>query len=362
MDVGFTPFCQNLTGGAIGDGAFLRRELELCVLAEELGFDFIAWPEHHFDTYSMSPDQFVPLAWLAARTRRIRLATGVVVLPWNDPLRVAEKLILLDEISDGRVIFGMGRGLAPMEYRVFGIDMAEARERFDEAARMILRALETGVVEGDGPYYPQRRVKLRPEPSRSFAGRVYCVASTPRSAAATARLGARLLFFARNTIEHHLPLVEAFRDAYRAEHAGPPPGPIIADLTYCHGGGEDVAEDVRRAWLRAENATNEHYELATADFANITGYEAYVTRQATLNGRTPQEAAQAVWDVQANGTPAEILATWRHRVATMGGGAGAAFVFDWGGLARERVEASMRLFAAEVLPALQELGEPAVAA
>jgi alkanesulfonate monooxygenase SsuD/methylene tetrahydromethanopterin reductase-like flavin-dependent oxidoreductase (luciferase family) len=362
MQIGFTPFCQNLTDGAISDGDFIKRELELCVLAEELGFDFIAWPEHHFDTYSMSPDNFMTLSYVAARTSRIKLATGVVVLPWNDPLRVAEKLILLDEMSDGRVIFGMGRGLAPLEYNAFGIDMNEARARFDEAAGMIVRALETGVMEGDGPHYPQAAVKLRPEPSRSFEGRIYCVANTPNSAGATARLGTSMLFFARNRIEEHMPLITAYREAFETAHPGREAlGPMIADLTYCHAETE-VPQDVSEAWLRAEIATNNHYELATADFANITGYEAYAKRQATLNDRTPQEAAQAVWDVQANGSPERIIDTWRHRAELIGGRPGAVFVFDWGGLDRSRVEGSMRLFAAEALPELQKIGESAVVA
>ena len=74
------------------------------------------------------------LSYLAGRTSSITLGTGAVILPWNDPLRVAEKITMLDHLAEGRLVFGMGRGLARMEYAGFRQDMNEARERSDEGA------------------------------------------------------------------------------------------------------------------------------------------------------------------------------------------------------------------------------------
>src|SRR5437763_1186909 len=127
----------------LSDGDVVAEEIRLGELADELGFHAL-WPvEHHFDDYSFCPDNTVFLAHMAARTKRILLGTGAVILPWNDPLRVAEKIALLDHLSDGRVLFGMGRGLARCEYAGFGIPMDESRDRFDESARMILDALDS---------------------------------------------------------------------------------------------------------------------------------------------------------------------------------------------------------------------------
>ena len=94
-----------------------------------------------------------------------------MIVPWNDPLRVAERIVMLDHLSSGRAVLGLGRGLARVEYESFGIEMGESRARFDEAARMILAAVETGFIEGDGPYYPQLRTEIRPRPLRSFRDR-----------------------------------------------------------------------------------------------------------------------------------------------------------------------------------------------
>src|SRR3954470_5215170 len=164
MRVGVQMIFQSWGYGAdVTDGDVVADEIRLGELADELGFHAL-WPvEHHFNDYSFCPDNTVFLANMAARTKQILLGTGAVILPWNDPVRVAEKIVLLDHLSGGRVLFGMGRGLAKMEYRGFRQDMNEARERFDEAAALILGALETGEIQGDGTFYKQPRVELRPK-------------------------------------------------------------------------------------------------------------------------------------------------------------------------------------------------------
>src|SRR5262245_42058059 len=168
-------------------------ELHLAELAERLGYDSLWVVEHHFDDYAMCPDNIVLLASVAGRTEHLRLGTGAVILPWNDPLRVAEKMIMLDIVSGGRAIFGMGRGLFRTEYAPFRIPMNESRARFDEASAMIVEALETGWIEGDGRYYPQPRTELRPRPPRSFRGRLYCVAGSPDSITSCVNIGAALM-------------------------------------------------------------------------------------------------------------------------------------------------------------------------
>jgi alkanesulfonate monooxygenase SsuD/methylene tetrahydromethanopterin reductase-like flavin-dependent oxidoreductase (luciferase family) len=131
------------------DREMYKHEVRLSIDAEEMGFDTL-WPvEHHFFDYSICPDNMQYLSFIAARTDRMQLGTGAVILPWNNPMRVVEKMVLLDHLSDGRAIVGLGRGLSKREYRGFGIDMSEARGRFNEAAEIILRGLETGIVEAD---------------------------------------------------------------------------------------------------------------------------------------------------------------------------------------------------------------------
>src|SRR5690606_18850763 len=97
----------------------------------------------------------------------------VVVLPWHDPLRVAEEISMLDNMSNGRMILGMGRGAGKVEFDGFRLDMGESRERFVESAEMVLEGLERGYVEYEGKFIHQPRVDIRPRPFKSFRNRTY---------------------------------------------------------------------------------------------------------------------------------------------------------------------------------------------
>ena len=113
-----------------------------------------------------------------------------------DPLRVAENAAVLDMLSKGRLRLGLGRGLARREFNAFRLSMDESRGRFDEAAPMIGEALRTGFMEGDGKYYKQPRIEIRPRPQHSFDGRIYAVASSEDSIDSAAKLGAHMVMFA----------------------------------------------------------------------------------------------------------------------------------------------------------------------
>ncbi|MDQ1426024.1 MAG: hypothetical protein QOD72_3522, partial [Acidimicrobiaceae bacterium] len=194
MDIGVQTLFASQGWPGMSDAQVYDEDTRLALLAEELGFDVVWAVEHHFYDYSFCPDNTEWLAYIAGRTSRIDVGTAAVIMPWNEPLRVAEKISLLDQVAGGRLRFGMGRGLSRREYAHFrDIEMSESRERFDEGSMMVQRALETGFIEGDGPFYPQPRTPIRPAPSRTFAGRTYAVASSDDSVEAAARLRASMV-------------------------------------------------------------------------------------------------------------------------------------------------------------------------
>src|SRR5690625_6284655 len=181
MEFGIGLGFGNVPGKKMSDADMMRAEVNLGVISEELGFDSVWSVEHHFDEYSMMPNNMHVLSHIAAKTERIKLGTGAVILPWHNPIRVAEEMSMLDILSKGRARFGMGRGLSPLEYGLFQVDMGESRERFDEAAAMIIDALETGVMKGDGKYYATPDVPIRAKQEYSFKDRGYLVASSKDS-------------------------------------------------------------------------------------------------------------------------------------------------------------------------------------
>src|SRR3954452_14949622 len=135
------------------DAAVVGEHLALGDLSQPLGFDSIFAREPHFTGYAMSPAPTQLLAYYAGRTKRVQLGTAVIVLPWHDPVRVAEQIALLDILCGGRCLFGFGRGAASVEYEGFRVPMEEARPRFVEAAQIVVQALSNETFSYDGEFY-----------------------------------------------------------------------------------------------------------------------------------------------------------------------------------------------------------------
>ena len=137
-------------------GERIRGGIELCELADELGYEVCWVGEHHFSDFGVMPNPAVWLAAIAQRTRRVRLGPAVAVLPFRHPLQVVEDYMLVDQLSGGRLNLAVGSGAVPLEFTGFGIDIAEKRERFDRALDVVRAALRDGScnvppVHADGP-------------------------------------------------------------------------------------------------------------------------------------------------------------------------------------------------------------------
>src|SRR5947209_12666973 len=180
------------------DASVVGEHLALGDLAEPLGFDSLFALEHHFTGYAMSPAPAQLLSYFAGRTRRIGLGTAVIVLPWHDPIRVAEEIALLDILSGGRCLFGFGRGAASVEYDGFRIPMGEARPRFAEAAQLIRKALSDPEFEWQGEFYQIPRTSIRPRPISHPEERFYASSVSPESAEIMAKLGFGILVVMQN--------------------------------------------------------------------------------------------------------------------------------------------------------------------
>jgi alkanesulfonate monooxygenase SsuD/methylene tetrahydromethanopterin reductase-like flavin-dependent oxidoreductase (luciferase family) len=339
----------------VSDEEVFMRELEMGVEAEKLGFDSVWSVEHHFDDYSMGPDNFQILTYIAAKTSTIKLGTGAVILPWNDPVRVVEKATMLDHMSRGRLLFGMGRGLAKMEYEGFRVDMNEARERFDEAAQIIVRGLETGYVEADSAIYKQPRVQIRPGPSgRSWEGRLYAVAMSPSSIPAIAELDAQLMTFMQYDFPKHVESIQEWRGLYRKRHETEPRPPLIQDFVVCHEDAEEARRLAHEHLSRYFLSVIKHYDFAGTHWRNTRGYETYQVGADMIREAGMEAAAGAYVDANVYGTPQQIIDKYAQRLE-MGGPLQANACFFFGGMPLDTAEASMRLFGEKVVPELHRM-------
>jgi len=345
---------------SVTDSQVYQEELKLASQLEAQGYDSHWCVEHHFEDYSFCPDNVVYLSHIAALTKTLKLATGAVIVPWNTPLRVAEKIALLDELSGGRVIFGMGRGLSKREYDQFGIDMDSSRDRFDEAAPMILNALETGVMQGDGKYYKQPLAKIRPAPTRTFKGRVTQVASSPDSALACATNRAQMMVFVQKPVEEQNADFVPYRELYQKLHNEPAPPPLMAGITVCH---EDAgrAEELARKHIAGYLLTvMHHYELMGDHFKKAKGYETYGEAVDMLREVGLEGMANAYVDAQPWGTPDQMLEKLSNTRSVIGD-FDVLFGFRAAGMPFKDAENSQRLIAEMVIPELRSWGKAAAA-
>jgi len=354
MKTGYMMLFQNAHPG-LSDAEMVRREMKIAESAEPLGFDIIWSAEHHFDHYCILPDNLQVLSYLAGRTQKIQLGSAAVILPWNDPLRVAEKILMLDALCDGRFVFGIGRGLARREYQAFGIPMDQARPRFNEFAPMVLKAIETGVIEGDGPYYKQARTELRPRPTRTFKDRFYGVAMSNDSFPLVAELGATMMFFLQFEIENHLPGVDMWRENFRKHHGRSGPPPVAIDICVCDKDADRARELAHQYIAGYYLSVLEHYEFLEDYHKTTKGYEAYGAAADILKAAGKEKALHDFVEVQAWGTPQQILDKLDKRRRVLGD-------FEWNvmasfaGMPFETVESSVRLIGEKVLPEVRSWG------
>ena len=193
MKLGMLHLFENPVGKT--EHQIIREQMSLMYEAENLGFDSV-WPaEHHFSEYGYCASPQVSLAAVAARTKRIRLGTGVVVLPFHNPIRVAEDFAFLDLMSDGRVDLGVGRGYQPMEYRGFGIEtkQEQSREIFDEAIRLIRACWTQERVTFNGKHYQVNDLEVRPKPLQQPHPPIYMACLSPATFALAGQYGFNVL-------------------------------------------------------------------------------------------------------------------------------------------------------------------------
>ncbi len=349
MRVGVLGIYQNYLGRE-SDAEMMAAEMRLADGVEPLGYDSYWPPEHHFTDYSLCPDNVQVLSWLAGRTTKLRLGTGAVIVPWNDPLRVAERVALLDHLSGGRAILGLGRGLSRTEYGHFQIEMDSSRARFDEASQMIIDALETGFIEGDGPHYPQVRTPIRPRPAKSFRERFYAVGLSPDSVEQAARLGARLMTFTQQPWQMYADGAWADYKRHWAKHrGGEVPAPLTGDLMFCDPSADRAEAMAREYMSNYFLSIVDHYELMSEHFEGVGGYELYASSAEVFRAAGVEPAAETYIGIQTWGTPQQILERFeeRHRLL---GPFEVLLLARYGGMGIENAEGSLGCFAEEVLP------------
>ncbi|MFI7424573.1 LLM class flavin-dependent oxidoreductase [Nonomuraea sp. NPDC049684] len=330
--------------------------LELIELAEELGFDGVRLAEHHFRDYGVVPNLFTMLAHAAARTSRLRLGTGIVVLPLHNPVHVAEEAAQVDVLSGGRLDLGIGRGYQSFEFEGFGIDLAEARDRFNEALEVILGLWTRESYRHEGKFYRTgAEVSLVPRPLQSPHPPLHVAAVSPETVTMYAERGLPVLADPAATFRKVVRAAETWRET--AARAGHPAGAdlVVARSVYVAPTLERAREDQARFEASFDRSRIFNERSAPIDARTgkaAQGFEYYQDRYLKGGSVSPDFR----WEqLEVIGDPARVI----EQISLLRDAGFSNLLCDFGStrpMPLEDMKRVMRFFAAEVMPAFAPAG------
>ncbi len=354
MDIGVLMLFQNHSNQPLDDYQVYKRELEIAELAEPLGFNSVWAVEHHFTDYTLCPNPLEMLSYLAGKTRTIKLGTGAIIIPWHkDPLRIATDVAMLDNLSDRRVLLGIGRGIGRVEYDGFGVNMNDSRELFEESSAMILDMLETGQAKAHtGKHFSQVDRPIRPAPLGSYLDRTYVTCQSPETAQFIADWGLGMMVFAISPWKSRAKDCHMYRAAFREKHHREAP-PVIANVFVMVDEDGDRARELAQKymadyWLSALA----HYEMDGTHFKGVKGYEFYEKSAGMMRDRSPASMESLYVNNQIFGTPRDCIEQM-NEIQRLAGPVTFNVSFSYAGLPYDIAKRQMQLFAQKCLPQLQ---------
>lgn len=295
-------------------------------MAERLGFDTFFCAEHHFHEYGVVPDPAVMLSALAQRTTRIRLGTAISILTFHDPRRIAETYSMLDLMSGGRLVFGVGSGYLPHEFVGYGKDPKEKRDRFNENLDVVKRLMAGETLSYSGRFSASDKVVLNVLPHQGRVPPIYVAVLAREGAYHVGRQTNRIFTIpyasCKSFDDMGTLLAEYRRGRAEAGLAADDDDHVFTLHTYVAKTDDEAREQAKAAY---------DLYVATRLYAAKHTYEDIIANGICLFGSV-ETVAQKLCRLHEMGI--------RH-VATM---------HNFGGLDPALVERSMTLFAREVMP------------
>lgn len=329
------------------DGVSMRDGLALAQLAEARGLDSVWLAEFHFtpDRSVLSSPMTVAAA-IAAVTKTIRIGTAIYVLPLNHPLRIAEEVATLDQLSDGRVDFGVGRSGFSYFYQAYGVPYDESRARFDECLDVVRQALRQERISFAGDFYRIDDVAVVPRP-RQQPVPVRIAATSPSTFRRVGEDGAPIFIGLRGDgLDELAASIALYRDAFRGADHATEPSVFLRLPVYVE---EDEASAVATLRPHLEYYFERQAQLLKGDTAGMDA------KRRDLADNLESLSVDEVLATRAVvGSPASVVDALLAIDAALGLDGVIAELNPGGGLAHEQVEASLRLFADAVAPKLRK--------
>lgn len=361
----FSVFHIAMGRGRTSDRQVYDDLLSDIVLAEKVGFDTFWLAEHHFnDAFSLSPSPNVLLGAAAVITRTIKIGTAVNVLPFHNPIRLAEEGAILDLLSDGRFQWGIGRGITGHEFEGYGVDPTESQARFREVHDFVVKAWTTGEMEWSGKYINvPPHTQLAPQITQKPHPPIWVTAQSPSSVEWAAQHGYPAMQVAE-TLESSRRQLERYRAAAKAANVTPDERGEIVPCRYVY-----IAETEREAReMGGRNITEWWHEFTAitaprAEAKLTKGYEYWQDPKTSFKQQTGRMSFDELNEagVIVVGTPEQAIKLIERQID--------AFEIKhmmcdfWrAGKAREDRQRSMKLFGERVIPYFSDSSEKRIAA
>ena len=327
---------------------YYKNALEQVLRAEELGYDSVWVTEHHFSRHGIVSATMSLLAYLAGITKTIRLGTGVAVLPFHNPIQLAEQAATVDLLSDGRLDFGVGRGFQWGEFHKLNIPMDEASRRFEEAMEVITKAWTSEEpFDHSGEFWTFNDMMVHPRPVQSPHPPVWVAAASPSSVERVARHDWNLLIGQGEPFHQVAEQVENFRTAVGEAGFDYHPGRVVVARPMYTAPTEDQARRDTEApfmWFKQTGQEvgappENQVELLPEDYR---AYRSRFSRDVTFDYDAMFQ------DVALFGTPDQVAD--HIEILRDSGVEKLIFFINYGGIENQKVLDSLELFAKEVMP------------
>ena len=316
--------------------------------AEKLGLDAMWLAELHFaPERSVLASPLVLASYIAARTKRMKIGTAVQVLPLCHPLRLAEEVATVDQLSNGRLIFGVGRSGFAHTYKTYAVDYGESRERFAETLHIVKRAFTEERFSHQGKYYAYDNVRLAPKPVQAPWPEIRVAAASPDTYVEVGEMGHPIFVAARvGDLSDLAPNVKAYREAWKkAGHEGK--GQIFLRVPVYVAETEEAArEEPRESIMHLLRYIGDRL----AQSAGAQGTRAIENRAERGARMLSIDYDEVLRERMIVGTPARVIDRVTELQETLGLDGILAELNPGSRIRHERVMTALRLLCEEVMP------------
>lgn len=346
---------------AIPDSQVIAEQFALADRSEALGFDTLWAFEQHAAPFLMTPDPTQYLSYFAGRMSNIDVGSMITVLPWHNPVRLAEQISMLQHFlgPDRKYYLGVGRGLARRNFEAMGVSMDEARERFNEVLDVLQLAFTEEMFSYKGDFFEYENVSIRPQPlDASTVIDAWGSWTSEASLQNMGRRGLHPLTSSNATLESYLKDL-VILDEVRAENGyGPAERPILQIPLYCAESEAEAREGAEQFFREWVTSILNMYEIGTDRFANAKGYEQYRTKGSDFGSGSSESAVQTLTDkfldVGVVGTPEQCAEKIVFHHESMNPQE-LVFVSGAGGMDGKQAEKSLHLLAEKALPVVEHV-------